>query len=282
MTKILLFGRYGQIGSELSELLSPWNLTSLGKDDVNILDYMAVRETFSNLRPEIVINAVAYNDVDGAESYPDLAMQVNAFASEFLAKLSAQYNILYITYSSDYVFDGRKTTPYLETDIPNPVNKYGESKLRGDIAVQDSGALSIILRTSSVYSLPHSCFLTKIIQQAKERKLISVRSDLVSCPTSAQFIARATTFLIKNYGSDLYKYTGLYNLCSSGSASRYQWAKEIQNSMNLKVEIVKADKADQYGAPRPPYSSLDNRLFQHTFDIKIPTWEEILYTLLEK
>lgn len=243
---------------------------------------MAVRRIFNNVRPEIVINTVAYNDVDGAEINPDLAMQVNASANGFLARLSAQHNALYVTYSSDFVFDGRKTTPYLETDGPNPINKYGESKLKGDVAVQNSKANSIILRTSSVYSLTHSSFLTRIIQQAK-KNTIPVQSDLISCPTSAQFVAHATTFLIKNYRSELHNYVGLYNLCSSGFASRYQWAKEIQKLMNMDVKIIPIDsKFGQNRAPRPAFCPLNNRLFQHTFDIEIPTWEHMLYTLLEQ
>jgi dTDP-4-dehydrorhamnose reductase len=282
MRKILLFGKYGQIGSELTKLLSPWNLVSLGKNDVDILDHKAVEEAFNIVRPEIVINTVAYNDVDGAELYPDLAMRVNAFASGFLAKLSVQHNASYITYSSDFVFDGRKTTPYLEADMPNPINKYGESKLRGDISVQNSGGDNIILRTSSVYSLTHPCFLTRIIRQAKEKNAIPVRSDLVSSPTSAQFIAQATAFLIRNCHSQLHLYTGLYNLCSSGYTSRYQWAKAIQKSLDLSVRIVRLEKPAQDGAPRPAYSALNNQLFQRTFDMEIPNWDDMLSTLLEK
>lgn len=282
MNKILLFGKYGQIGSELTKSLSSWKLIALGKNDVNVLDHMTVKKIVNDVRPEIVINTVAYNDVDGAEIYPDLAIQVNASANGFLARLSAQHNALYITYSSDFVFDGRKTTPYLETDAPNPINKYGESKLQGDIEVQNSRANSIILRTSSVYTLTHSCFLTRIIQQAK-KKAIPVRSDLVSCPTSAKFVAQATAFLIKNHRSELHKYVGLYNLCSSGFASRYQWAKEIQRLMNMDVKIVPVDsKLGQDRPPRPAFCPLSNKLFQHTFGMEIPTWEDMLYTLLEQ
>lgn len=281
MRKILLFGKNGQIGSELTGLFPSWNLIAVAKEDVNVVDRFAVEKVFNDVRPEIVINAVAYNDVDGAEQYPDLAMQVNASANGFLAKLSAQYNALYISYSSDFVFDGKKKTPYLETDVPHPINKYGESKLMGDLAVQNSGANSIILRTSSVYSLTRPCFLTRIIQQSN-KNTIPVRTDLVSCPTSAKFIAHATAFLINNYRSDLRNYTGLYNLCSSGFASRYQWAVEIQKLMKLNVNIVPVVGDLVKGqAPRPAFCPLNNLLFQRTFDIKIPDWNEMLYMLLE-
>jgi len=282
MSKILLFGKYGQIGSKLSEFLSHWNLTALGRDDIDILDHITVSKIFNDIRPRIVINAVAYNNVDGAELNPNLATQVNTFANEFLAKLAVQHNAFYITYSSDFVFDGKKTTPYLETDIPNPLNKYGESKLRGDLAVKKSGANSIILRTSSVYSLTHPCFLTKIIKHAEEKNVITVRTDLVSCPTSAQFIAWATASLIKNYELELDKHIGLYNLCSSGSVSRYQWAKSIQKIMNMDVKIVPVNRPDQEGAPRPIYSPLNNQLFQSRFGVEIPDWKDMLHTLLEK
>lgn len=282
MSKILLFGKNGQIGSELVNLFPSWNLIAVAKEDVNVVDRFAVERVFNEVRPEIVINAVAYNDVDGAERYPDLAIQVNALANGFLATLSAQYNALYISYSSDFVFDGRKTTPYLETDLPQPINKYGESKLMGDLAVQNSGADSIILRTSSVYSLTRPCFLTRIIQQAN-KNTIPVRNDLVSCPTSAKFLAYATAFLVNNYRSDLHKYTGLYNLCSSGFASRYQWAVEIQKLMSLNVTIVPVDGGLVKGqAPRPAFCPLSNLLFQRTFDIKIPDWNEMLYLFLKQ
>lgn len=281
MNKILLFGKHGQIGGELIKLLTSWNLIALGRNDINILNYQAVEETFNNVRPKIIINTVAYNDVDGAEANPVLAMQINAYANDFLARLSARHNVTYITYSSDFVFDGRKGTPYLETDTPSPINKYGESKLKGDIAIQNSGVNHFIFRTSSVYSLNRPCFLTKIIQQAKRKNIMHVRSDLVNCPTSAQFIAQATAFLIKSYESELYQYGGLYNLCSSGSASRHQWALAISKKMDLGVKIFQVDGSDQGGAPRPAYSALDNGLVQRKFGLEIPHWEEMLYTLLE-
>lgn len=282
MNKILLFGKNGQVGSELTNLFASWNLTALGKDDVNIVDRFAVERAFNEVRPEVVINAAAYNDVDGAEIYPDLAMQVNASANGFLARLSAQYNALYITYSSDFVFDGKTTIPYLETDAPHPINKYGESKLAGDLAVQNSGASSIILRTSSVYSLTRPCFLTRIIQQSN-KNAIPVRADLVSCPTSAKFVAHVTTFLVNNYRSDLHSLAGLYNLCSSGFASRYQWAVEIQKLMGLNINIIPIDgDSGKRQAPRPPFCPLNNLLFQRTFDIEIPTWNDMLYALLER
>jgi dTDP-4-dehydrorhamnose reductase len=282
MTKIVLFGKNGQIGSQLTELLSSWNLTALGKNDVDIVDSIAVSEIFTKIRPEIVINAVAFNDVDQAELRPDLAMRINATANGHVAGLSAQHNALYITFSSDFVFDGRKRTPYLETDTPHPINKYGESKLKGDLAVQKSGANYIILRTSSVYSLNRPCFLTKIIEQAQKKNSILVRSDLFSSPTSAQFIAHATAYLIKNYRVELRRHSGLYNLCSSGVASRSEWAKAIQKILNLGVDILPLDEPVEHGASRPVYSHLNNRLFQHTFNMVIPDWEDMLYSLLEK
>lgn len=281
MHRILLFGKNGQIGTELTRHLSAWNTTALGKNEVDVLDNVAVTNAFKEIRPEIVINTVAYNDVDGAELYPNFAMQINASANGLLAKLSERHDALYITYSSDFVFDGRKNMPYLEVDFPNPINKYGESKLRGDLAVQETGAKSIILRTSSIYSLTRSCFLTRIIKQAENKEFIQVRSDLISCPTSAQFVAEATAFLIKSYRSELHKYSGLYNLVSSGSTSRYDWARAIRKSMNLDAKIVPIDTPQQVGALRPVYSALNNHRFQDTFDMEIPHWEIMLHELLE-
>jgi len=282
MYKILLFGKHGQIGSELTRLLSSFELTALGKNDVDILDHKTITKAVNTVRPDFIINTVAYNDVDGAESNPNLAISINTCANKFLACLSAKYGSFYITYSSDYVFDGEKRTPYLETDIPNPLNKYGKSKLDGDIAVQNSTDHYIILRTSSVYSLDRPCFLTKIIAQAKTKNKIQVPSDLVSCPTSAKFIAQATAILIQNFRSNLRQHSGLYNLCASGAASRYEWAMAIKQTLNLDVEITPICRDFLAKAPRPTYSCLGNLSFQNTFSQKIPHWKEILDNLLNQ
>ncbi|GAB4463970.1 MAG: dTDP-4-dehydrorhamnose reductase [Anaerolineales bacterium] len=281
MSKILLFGKNGQVGSELTRFLSSFNLIALGRQDVDVLDRGAVSKVFDDTFPQIVINTVAYNDVDGAELHPDLAMQLNVQANEFLARLSAKHNAVYITFSSDFVFDGKKRTPYFESDEPKPINQYGKSKFMGEVAVQESGSKPMIFRTSSVYSLHRPCFLTKIIQQAKEKSEISVRADLINCPTSAQFIARVIASLVQRHGPDLQYFTGLYHLCSSGCTSRYQWAEAIQKKMNLDVRIVPLDDFPQTGAPRPAYTVLSNELFQRTFEMEIPAWDDMLYDLLD-
>jgi dTDP-4-dehydrorhamnose reductase len=282
MSKILLFGKYGQVGSELAKHLPSLSLVALGKDDIDILNLAAIHKLFNDIHPEIVINTVAYNDVDGAELNPDFAVQINAIANGFLAKLCKEYGAVYITYSSDFVFDGSKGILYVEDDVPNPINKYGESKLRGDIEVQESGADYFILRTSSVYSLNRPCFLTKIIRQAKDKDTIYVRSDLVSSPTSACFLAQATAFLIGRSRTELRKYSGLYNLCSSGSVSRYEWAKTINGALNLQAKIVPMNELTVQGPLRPVYSALNNQLFQNTFGFEIPEWDKMLFSLLEQ
>lgn len=281
MSKILLLGKNGQVGSELTRFLSSFNLIALGRQDVDVLDRGAVSKVFDDTFPQIVINTVAYNDVDGAELHPDLAMQLNVHAAQFLAELSAKYNAVYITFSSDFVFDGKKGTPYFESDEPKPINQYGKSKFMGEATVQESGSKAMIFRTSSVYSLHRPCFLTKIIQQAREKKEIPVRADLVNCPTSARFIAGVIASLIEKHGPDLQNFAGLYNLCSSGCASRYEWAEAIRKRMNLDVRIVPLDDFPQTGASRPAYTVLSNGLFQRTFDVEIPAWDDMLYDLLD-
>ena len=203
-----------------------------------------------------------------------------------LVQAAKHIQAFYITYSTDYIFDGRKSTAYIEEDTPAPLNVYGKTKLDGELAVESSGANFLIIRTSSVFSLRRPCFLSNFLKQAKQGTQIHVRTDLVSSPTSAQFLAESTAQIITMYKGDNFKFlaklSGVYQLAGNGSASRYEWAKEIQNLLKLDIEIKPASYLDfQSGTTRPTFSALNSAKFRDTFHIQLVPWQQLLKETLK-
>jgi dTDP-4-dehydrorhamnose reductase len=281
--RILVIGKNGQIGWELHQVLRDRaEVIPVGRSELDVTDREATLRLLEQTIPGVVINATGYNDVDGAERDQEQARSINAAANAFIAEAAKNVDAFFITYSSDYVFDGRKTSPYLEEDPPHPLNVYGQTKLDGERAIQKSGVEFLILRTSSVFSLRRPCFLTKVIEKAQHEKELKVRADLVSSPTSAGFLAEATAHLILNFGPTLKEYIGLFHLTSSGFVSRYEWAETINQMVGLQASIVPVFNNGMETAKRPPFSALDSRLFEDTFGLKTPDWKESLNMTLEK
>lgn len=275
--QILLIGKNGQVGWELQNALQSYTqLLAVGRQELDILNARKADKLIYTIRPEIIINATGYNDVDGAEKNRDITTAINVTANASLAQAAAKVEALYITYSSDYVFDGSTQTPYTELDPLNPINFYGKSKMQGEIAVKKSGAQFLILRTSSVYSLRRPCFVTKIIESAHRSTQLKVRSDLVSSPTSARFLAEATAHIIKNLEYDIGKLSGLFHIASFDYASRFEWAKAINNELGLNLNIYPTIGDESSGAKRPSFSALDSDNFVRTFNFAIPTWNKML------
>jgi len=281
--RILIIGKYGQIGWELNQALQHLvDTIAVGKSELDVTDRDATFHFLERTAPQIVINATGYNDVDGAESHQEEARSVNTAANTFIAQASEKVKAFYISYSTDYVFDGQKRSPYVEEDVTRPLNLYGQTKLDGEMAIRKSGVEFLILRTSSVFSLRRPCFLTKIIEKAQREKEIKVRADLVSSPTSAHFLAEATAHMIQNYGQTLQEHIGLFHLTSSGFVSRYEWAETINQMVGLKAKIVPVFNNGMETARRPPFSVLDSHLFEDTFGFRTPDWKESLNLTLEK
>jgi len=281
--KILLFGAMGQLGTELQGTLSP--LGEIFPFDIQNLDLEntnAVVETIRNVSPDVIVNASAYTAVDQAESEARKAFKVNGEIPGLFSEEAARLNAYLFHYSTDYVFDGTKGAPYLEGDTPNPLGVYGKSKLAGEEAIQAGKANYLILRTSWVYSRNRNSFVTKVLEWARKQERLSIVSDQVSNPTWARTLAEVTAQLLGKGLDYIVERRGLYHVAGNGYASRLEWAERIlaldpNRQEQMVKEIVPAATSDfPTPAQRPLFSALDCSLFQSTFEIPLPTWEDAL------
>ena len=266
--KILLTGRSGQVGSELQAILHPAVATDHATLD--LADADALRQAVRTEKPEVIINAAAYTAVDKAEDEPEMAMRINSAAPGVLAEEAKRAGALLVHYSTDYVFDGTKRSPYLETDSTNPLGVYGRTKLEGEKRIRDSGCRHLILRTAWVYGRGGN-FVRAILRQAEKGAALRVVSDQVGAPTWAFDIARVTGDLLKK------TVEGTVNVSAAGSASWYEVALEILRLTNRSV-AVRPVSAAEYGAkaPRPAYSVLDNAKLRASGVAPIGDWRERL------
>lgn len=281
--KILLFGAMGQLGTELQVSLS-----SLGEvapydiHNLNLEKTQDVRETIRVVQPDVIVNASAYTAVDQAENEPEKAFKVNADVPALFAEEAARLNAFLIHYSTDYVFDGSKGTPYVETDATRPLGVYGKSKLAGEEVVRGGKARYLILRTSWVYSRNRSSFVTKVLEWARRQEVMSVVSDQVSNPTRARTLAWVTARLLEKGVDCLREHSALYHVAGIGYASRLEWARKIieldPNKQEQKVREIRPALTSDFPTPaqRPLFSALDCSLFQTTFEISLPRWEDDL------
>lgn len=290
--KILLFGEHGQLGWELHRTLQ-------GLGQVMAYDFPAVDFTvpstlvriLEDLRPQIVINAAAYTDVDKAESETERAKLVNAEAPGLLADSCRRLDAAFIHYSTDYVFDGQKGSPYLESDAARPMNAYGQTKLEGERAVLQAGGVSLILRTAWVYSLRRNSFVSKVLDWAHSQHELRIVEDQASNPTWARTLAEITTQLLSRAGSDplswLSKNGGLYHLACRGSATRLEWAKAIlemdPDKAGQTIDRILPARSDEFStaARRPPFSALDCGKFEKAFALRMPDWKSTLSLAME-
>jgi dTDP-4-dehydrorhamnose reductase len=285
---IVLFGADGQLGLELQRSLAPLgNLTALSRRHVDLLEIGRIRGMISALRPAVVVNAAAYTKVDLAESERERAFALNDAAVAEMAAVSGELNAWFIHYSTDYVFDGEKSSPYTERDLPEPLNVYGLSKLRGEEKIAPLNPRHLIFRTSWVYSFLPRNFVYAIMQKARFAEQIDVVSDVIGVPTDAPLIADITALLIFKYllpksaqNSD--EISGIYNLVPSGQTNWFEYATRIIG-LAEKYGIEKKALAQHVrpilssdlraAARRPQNSSLDNSKIQDRFDFLLPTWD---------
>jgi dTDP-4-dehydrorhamnose reductase len=230
----------------------------------------------------MIVNASAYTAVDQAESEIDKAFAVNAEIPGLFAEEAADLNAFLIHYSTDYVFDGTKGTPYSEGDRTHPLGVYGKSKLAGEEAIRAGQANYLILRTSWVYSRNRNSFVTKVLEWARKQEVLKVVSDQVSNPTWARTLADVTAQLLGKGLSCLIERRGLYHVAGNGYASRLEWAEKIlefdPNRQEQKVKEIRPALTSDFPTPaqRPLFSALDCSLFQSTFEIPLPDWEDAL------
>ena len=285
--RILLIGKNGQVGWELHRsLLTLGEITAIDYPEIDLARPDNVRQWVRDVQPNIIINAAAYTDVDKAESQPDLAYAINGTAPGILAEEAKKLGAALVHYSTDYVFDGTKGSPYLESDTSNPLSVYGASKLAGEQAVEAVDGTYLILRTSWVYSTRRKCFLTQVLRWARMQKEMRVVTDQTASPTWCRTLADATAQVLSNGDTEeldwLSERKGLYHLAGDGGASRYEWARLILEydphpNEQIVEEILKADTSE-FPAPaqRPVYSVLNCDKIQATFGVHLPDWKTSL------
>jgi len=281
--KILLFGKNGQVGWELNRtLLCLGELFALDYPEVDFEKPKDVVKILDEIKPDLIVNAAAYTNVDKAEEEPGKAQLVNAITPGEVANWCKKHDAVLIHYSTDYVFDGKKGVPYTEEDEPNPINQYGKTKLEGERAIQESGAIHLILRTAWVYSMRGNNFVTKVLEWAKKGNEIRVVDDQISNPTWARALAEITANIIAMGIRDIRAFFkdkgGLYHCAGSGYCSRYEWASAIIR-FNFSLEdqnnitILRAKTSDfKTLAKRPLFSALSCHKALKTFKIQLPDW----------
>ena len=292
MNKILQIGTNGQLGWELLRTCAPLGeVVALEYPDVDLSDYAGLRKLVNEVVPNIILNAAAYTNVDKAEGEPEIARAINTLGPGVLAEEAKKINAVLVHYSTDYVFDGSKGSPYVETDATNPLNVYGQTKLEGEQAIAASGCVNLVLRTSWVYSMRQGGFVTKVLQWARTQEVMRVVDDQISSPTSARILAEITALILAQGRDDVFGYLkekgGLYHCAGSGSCSRYEWAKAIlELDPHKEEQIVKrllpAKSSDfPTQATRPNHSILLGQKMLN-LDIRMEPWRGILKKLMER
>ena len=288
--KILLLGKNGQVGWELRRTLAPLaEVVAVDYPEINFTDIPALRRLVAATDPSVVVNAAAYTAVDKAESEPELCREINAIAPGVLAEAAKKADALMVHYSTDYIFDGTKSLPYIETDAPNPLGVYGRTKLEGDQAVKASGADHLIFRLCWVYGARGQNFMLTMQRLARERETLRVVDDQFGCPTWSRMIAEATALALLQVmaGADRSAYNGEYHLAASGQTSWHgfasriiEWMPETERKGRTLVKIT----TPEYPLPakRPAYSVLDCGKLQKTFGLRLPDWEASLRQVLDK
>ena len=280
--KLLLLGANGQVGWELQRALAPLGeIVSLGRHELDLVNQQAIRQTVCAIRPNLIINAAAYTNVDKAEKEEDLAMAINGIAPGVLAEESARIDASLVHYSTDYIFDGKKRAPYTEQDVPNPLNVYGKTKLAGEEAIRQVGIPHLILRTGWIYGLRGKNFLLTMQQLASERDELAIVSDQYGSPTWCRMIAEATAQLIAREPFKTSGIDGVYHLTAAGETTWFGFAEAIfklsSGVKSIKPKI-RAITTSDYPTPaiRPPYTVLDNNRIQDNHAILLPDWYEQL------
>lgn len=278
---ILLLGKDGQVGRELQRTLLPLgNLIAKGRKEADLGDLDTLQAVLEATRPNLIVNAAAYTAVDKAESDAERAFRINAEAVELLASYAGKAKALLVHYSTDYVFDGKKNGPYLETDLPQPLSVYGRSKRAGEEVIAASGCDALVFRTSWVFSQHGGNFIKTILRLAQERDSLNVVADQFGAPTSAELLADVTALAISGFRTQVLP-GGLYHLAAGGETSWHGLASHVvrraqQNGLHLSLapERIIPIAAEGYPlpAPRPKNSRLETLRLTTRLKITLPNW----------
>jgi dTDP-4-dehydrorhamnose reductase len=271
---IYVTGATGQLGNELRKILSP-DTKFLTREQLDLGNLESVENFLKKNKIDLLINAAAYTQVDGAESHRALASLLNSEAPRLMSRYSAEKRFKFIHFSTDYVFNGRGVLPYTETDSVEPVNYYGKTKLDGEIGILNENPESLIIRTSWVYSMFGKNFINTILKLGSDRSELNVVFDQVGTLTSAKELAEVTF-----KARDL---RGIYHFSNEGVCSWYDVAVEIKRATKFKADI-KPILSDEYptAAKRPHYSVLNKNKIKNALGISIPHWTESLELCLQK
>jgi dTDP-4-dehydrorhamnose reductase len=290
--KILLTGKNGQVGFSLhKKLVSLGEIIAIGRHELDLANPAAIRAFIDKTKPDMIINPAAYTQVDKAESEKSLAHQINAVTPQVLAEKASELNIPIIHFSTDYVFDGLKDEPYLETDEVNPQSIYGQTKWQGEEAVRNHKK-HIILRTSWVFSSHGQNFLKTILKIAQEKSSLNVVNDQKGTPTSSEVLANVTFKIVKTIlDNPNFKDFGTYHVTSMGDTDWFYYACLIVDEsirLGFKTTMTSKDikpiSSDLYPtlAKRPINSRLNTTKITKTFMLELPDWEEEVKKILKE
>lgn len=300
--KIVIVGRNGQLAWEANQRFQGLGrIICVGRPEIDLLDINGLREEIRRIRPSIIVNAAAYTAVDQAQSEPEVATKINSEAPAAMAEEAKRLDALFITYSTDYVFDGKSGTPYRESDPTAPLNVYGASKLSGEQAVEAVGGNYLIFRTSWVYGARGKNFLKTILKLVAERPELKIVNDQMGAPTWSRDLADATRKIIEQLAAraesenisiseTLGDRRGIYHMTSAGSVSWYGFAaaivEEIEKRGLSKSTLAKLVPipSSEYPTPaaRPHNSRLCNEKLKNAFGVMLPAWRESLASVMNE
>lgn len=296
-TRILLTGVTGQVGAELARTLLPLGeLVAPLRDELDLTDVSSLREMIRSVRPRWIVNPGAYTAVDRAESEPELAYAINVDAVRAMGEEAREIGAGVIHFSTDYVFDGQGTTPYLETDATGPVGVYGASKLAGEQALAKTGAGYMVFRTSWVYGATGKNFLRTILKAARERDRLRVVADQHGAPTWSRDLARMTARVIerteqraagRELSDALSEFRGIYHASGAGETTWFGFAAEAiamlrKREPDAKLAELDAITTAEYPTParRPANSRLNCEKLAGTFGWKMMNWRDSLHEVM--
>ncbi|MGC2635527.1 MAG: dTDP-4-dehydrorhamnose reductase [Candidatus Cybelea sp.] len=273
MTRVLLLGGSGQLGTAIARRWSDCEIVAPSHDELAIEQSARLDDALTSTRPDVLVNAAAFHDVDRCEDEQKTALEINAFSVGRAARLAAQRDVLFVTMSTDYVFDGAKGSPYTESDSPNPLSLYGASKLAGERLVEAAGGRAFVVRTCGVYGPSRSTsrrrtFIDRILTAGESGESVRVVADVVASPTFAGDLADALRKLI---GTTAY---GLYHAAAAGPVSWYEFACEAMRQARVEFAIEPiAGNQWKARAIRPRYSALESAK-RNELGIAMPPWRE--------
>ncbi len=287
MKNILLLGKTGQVGFELHRVLSPLGaINAPSRAELDLTSAQAVTDYLTRSQPDLIVNAAAWTAVDAAEEQQAKARRLNAGLPEQLAAYCVEQRAFLVHYSSDYVYPGNGTTPWKETSVAGPLNVYGQTKLEGDQAIQQSGCEHLIFRTSWVYSARGNNFMNTMVRLAKSKTELNIVADQIGSPTPARLIAQITGMAIRSNIPN-----GLYHLAARGATSWNGFAREIfrlakaqGEQLTMGPENATPIPTSDYPTParRPLNSRMDLNKLETALNVQLPNWQSQLVLTLNE